>query len=117
MSRSKQPNKAEYEYWVVNADQTAHPDDTTPTVVATANHYAAEGWRVAGIISSPGPHYYHQLLLERKIPKENPYHQWDNRDSWISWELEHNPTENPYDPGREWSMWHRWEEGKVRRGR
>lgn len=107
---------SEYEYKQINLSVEREDGPPFPGIDDVANKYAADGWRTVAFIPSKGRGYSECLLLERKIPKENPYHQWANRDSWISWELEHNPTENPYDPGREWSMWHRWEEGKVRRG-
>lgn len=84
-----------YEYRVVNADITADPQDYTPTITATANHYATAeegGWRTVGIIDPPaGGHGYfrHQLLLERVV--RNPYVRIQSPSGWALWEAKHGP--------------------------
>lgn len=55
----------EYNYKVVNAS-------SYHTLAATANASADHGWRVVAAVSSRGPGYSHELILERPVGMTHP---------------------------------------------
>lgn len=93
----------QYEYQTVNADKTASEGETVPTITATANHYAKEGWRTVSVIPSHAPRLFrHQLFLERVIPakpftiKDNPHDPKagvEGLSNWIQWNIKHGVTD------------------------